>query len=370
MSTKRKQQQSSSSCGVDDKIMKMNSNKKTKFFRKGQTKRYIEAGQRGFLATTNFREKECVRECYNILNQYADELYGLDDFTKLKDAAQPKNHATGGNGTVHSGVDDKVTVKDVPSSDDENDEEEDIATTLENDIKASLVAGKSKDRRFQQVETGSSNCVFIRTTLVDPVDLAARIVKDLSVSHKAITRNVLRFIPVETICKANVTDIVNAAGPLFDKHFLNAPSTTFSVVYNKRCNETIKRDEIINELAQLVTLKNMTHKVDLKNAHYSIIVEVIKGLCCLSVVPEYMQMKKYNLTELGTSPPKPAEPVDAEVATPAPKPAEPFDAEVATLPSKPAEPVDAEVATPPKKSAEPVKAEVGNVAVLKPIVAE
>lgn len=311
MSTKRKQQHhSSSGGGGDKKIMKMNSNKKTNFFRKGQAKRFIEAGQRGFLATTNFREKECVRECYNILNQYADELYGADDFTKLKEAAQPKKDETAGNVDGVAPVD--STVKDVSSSDDENDEE-DIATKLENDIKASVVAGKSKDRRFQQVETGSSNCVFIRTTLANPVELATRIVKDLSASHKPITRNVLRFLPVETVCKANVTDIVNAAGPLFDKHFLNAPSTTFSVVYNKRCNETVKRDEIINELAQLVTLKNMTHKVDLKNAHYSIIVEVIKGLCCLSVVPEYTQWKKYNLTELGAPPPRPAEPVDAEV---------------------------------------------------------
>lgn len=308
MSSKRKQNQSSSG-GADVKIMKMNSNKKTKFFRKGQAKRFIEAGQKGFLATTNFREKECVRECYNILNQYADELYGLDDFTKLKDAAQHTKVETAGNGEVaplDSCVNDKPTVKD-DSSSDENDEEEDIATKLENDIKASVVAGKSKDRRFQQVETGSTNCVFIRTTLENPVELAARIVKDLSSSHKAITRNVLRFLPVETVCKANVTDIVNAAGPLFDKHFLNAPPTTFSVVYNKRCNETVKRDEIINELAGLVTLKNMTHKVDLKNAHYSIIVEVIKGLCCLSVVPEYQKWKKYNLTELGAPPPKPTE---------------------------------------------------------------
>lgn len=192
MSTKRKQQ--SSGGGGANKIMKMNSNKKTQYFRQGKAKRFIEAGQSGFLATTNFREKECVRECYNILNQYADELYGPDDFTKPKAAAQPKKDESAGNDPIIAPVDsdeNKAVLKEVPSSDDDNDGEEDIATKLENDIKASVVAAKSKDRRFQQVETGSTNCVFIRTTLSDPVELATRIVNDLSVSHKAITRNVL-----------------------------------------------------------------------------------------------------------------------------------------------------------------------------------
>ena len=32
----------------------------------------------GFLATCNNREKECVQEAYNILNEYADQIYGKE----------------------------------------------------------------------------------------------------------------------------------------------------------------------------------------------------------------------------------------------------------------------------------------------------
>jgi len=39
---------------------------------------YLEPGMKGFLITCNNREKEAVREAYNILNEYADELYGPD----------------------------------------------------------------------------------------------------------------------------------------------------------------------------------------------------------------------------------------------------------------------------------------------------
>lgn len=38
----------------------------------------LECGMKGFLCTCNFREKDCVREAYNLLNEYADKLYGVE----------------------------------------------------------------------------------------------------------------------------------------------------------------------------------------------------------------------------------------------------------------------------------------------------
>ena len=37
----------------------------------------LEAGLRGFLVTCNRDEKQAVRESYNVLNEYADILYGV-----------------------------------------------------------------------------------------------------------------------------------------------------------------------------------------------------------------------------------------------------------------------------------------------------
>ena len=36
----------------------------------------LDAGMRGVLITCNKREKEAIREAYNLLNEYADKLYG------------------------------------------------------------------------------------------------------------------------------------------------------------------------------------------------------------------------------------------------------------------------------------------------------
>lgn len=51
-------------------------------------------------------------------------------------------------------------------------------------------------------------------------------------------------------------------------------------------------------MADLIASKNNKNKVDLKNGQVCVLVEVMKGLCCLSVLPDYFLLKKYNLAEL------------------------------------------------------------------------
>ena len=60
----------------------------------------------------------------------------------------------------------------------------------------------------------------------------------------------------------------NAAGLLFDLHFLKEPST-FAINFNKRFNNDIQRDEVIKELADLVTMKNIGNTVNLKEPQVS-----------------------------------------------------------------------------------------------------
>lgn len=55
-----------------------NKNKYKAFANKHKKGSKLEPGLVGFLCTCNgkFREKDCLREAYNILNEFADELYG------------------------------------------------------------------------------------------------------------------------------------------------------------------------------------------------------------------------------------------------------------------------------------------------------
>ncbi|XP_037818078.1 THUMP domain-containing protein 1 homolog [Lucilia sericata] len=251
---------------------------KKKFYQPNR-KQYLEVGHKGFLATCNFNEKDCVRECYNILNQYANELYGPEE-DEQKEVSN-----------------DQIAQKKQEANDEEH-ATDDIADVLQKQIDATQLKIKTPGkRRFQAVDTGASNCVFIKTTLDDPVAMAGHIVKDIAETKQQKTRHLLRLVPIDAVCKANDKDIVNTAGQLCDKYFLKEP-TTFSIVFNKRFNNDINRDQMIREIADLIHAKNIKNKVDLKHAKRSLIVEVIKGLCCLSVVDDYMGMKKYNLVEL------------------------------------------------------------------------
>lgn len=48
----------------------------------------------------------------------------------------------------------------------------------------------------------------------------------------------------------------------------------------------------------LVTTLNCKNKVDLTKPQLTIIVEVIKAVCCFSVVKDYKLYKKYNVQEV------------------------------------------------------------------------
>lgn len=49
---------------------------------KQQHNHVLRSGLKGFLCTCNFHERDCVREAYNLLNQFADRLYGPEDLKK------------------------------------------------------------------------------------------------------------------------------------------------------------------------------------------------------------------------------------------------------------------------------------------------
>jgi len=66
----------------------MSDKRKKSYYKKSgtQNKKFrgqndLDADMRGFLVTCNTHEKETVRELYNILNEYADSLYGPEVFT-------------------------------------------------------------------------------------------------------------------------------------------------------------------------------------------------------------------------------------------------------------------------------------------------
>lgn len=63
-------------------------------------------------------------------------------------------------------------------------------------------------------------------------------------------------------------------------------------------NHNLKRDDIIAPLAEIVKKQYPEIKVDLDNPETSIVVEVLRGTCCLGIVTNYSGRSKYNLVEI------------------------------------------------------------------------
>lgn len=222
----------------------------------------LEPGMKGFLCSCNFREKDCIRESYNILNEYADIVYGNE-------------------GNKNETLEEVVNV------------EEDIEGLLK-EIESLKSANEKAGRRFQVIESGAKNFLFIRTTVDDPVKLAEMIVKDINDKKKQKTRFLLRLVPVEITCKAYIDDIKKACEPLLEKYFKDAQKS-FSIVFNHRNNNNISKNEVITGIADMVAAKRSDHTVNLKAAEVSIVIEIIRNIALVGVVPNFTKYKKYNL---------------------------------------------------------------------------
>uniref|UniRef100_A0A182TCF9 THUMP domain-containing protein n=1 Tax=Anopheles maculatus TaxID=74869 RepID=A0A182TCF9_9DIPT len=219
--------------------------------------------------------RDCIRDSYRILNAYADELYGPVDVTSTPDD----------NGGAPDAAESNVAS-----------DEEDISIKLQKEAEA---AGRKQNRsfRFQSVESGAMNCLFVQTILPDPNEMALKLMKDLSTTKKHKSRFILRMLPIQAVCRANLKDIIDVVGNLSDRFFLKEPKT-YAIIFNRRLNNDLSREDVIREVADLITTKNAGNKANLKSPQLAVIVEVIKGLCCIGILPEYYQLRKYNLVEL------------------------------------------------------------------------
>ena len=120
------------------------------------------------LLTCNNREKEAVREAYNLLNEYKEKIVGPPTDSSAQDE----------------------------SDDSGQDSDGDIEAALEKE-KADLNKERSKkpsEREFQVVDSGARNCIFIKTSLDCPEKLMEEIISDLEETKKLKSRYILRFV--------------------------------------------------------------------------------------------------------------------------------------------------------------------------------
>ncbi|KAK1886502.1 THUMP domain containing protein 1 [Dissostichus eleginoides] len=245
--------------------------------------RELEVGMQGILITCNMNERKCTAEAFNLLNEYADQLYGPE---KLQE----------NNG----------------SSSDGEAEEEDVDVALKKEVAQLKASGAKRERRFMALDSGANNVIFIKTQNLEADKLVHHILSDLHTTKKHKSRVILRMLPVTGTCKAFQEDMVKYLTTFLEPWFKTPNCGTYQIAFKARNSSHNKRDEIIKTIAGMVGKLNPKNKVDLTNPELTIVVEVIKAVCCLSVVKDYSLYRKYNVQEVvKEDTPKP----DAETET-------------------------------------------------------
>ncbi|XP_036046455.1 THUMP domain-containing protein 1 [Onychomys torridus] len=231
--------------------------------------RQLEPGLQGILITCNMNERKCVEEAYSLLNEYGDDMYGPEKFI---DKDQQPSGSEG--------------------------EDDDVEAALKKEVGDIKASTEMRLRRFQSMESGANNVVFIRTLGIEPEKLVHHILQDMYKTKKKKTRVILRMLPISGTCKAFLEDMKKYAETFLEPWFKSPNKGTFQIVYKSRNNSHMNREEVIKELAGIVGSLNSENKVDLTNPEYTVVVEIIKAVCCLSVVKDYVLFRKYNLQEV------------------------------------------------------------------------
>jgi len=254
--------------------------KRKKSYYMGPAKRQRKqevAGSVGYLGSCNTREDIAVRECYDLLNAYADQVHGPVVPDSDEAAKEEKSDSAEKN------------------SEDE-DSEEDLDAALEKEITEAGMKKEKKNFRFQASNCGVSQNIFIRTTLPDPLPTLTAALEDIKATGKARTRALARLLPVQCVCPAYHKDIEKAFTGFCENRFSDKKS--FYVIIKVKNTNTVNKTDVLG-----ITLKVMKEVAPgcepvLVNADTTVLINVLKTACYISEAPRYEHFKKYNLIQL------------------------------------------------------------------------
>ncbi|KAK3259445.1 hypothetical protein CYMTET_31554 [Cymbomonas tetramitiformis] len=152
----------------------------------------------------------------------------------------------------------------------------------------------------RSLASGHFPLVAFDATEPDPVTLALELMDNVEASAEALP-TVVRLLPVQTTCAATLACVAEAVAPLLAHTWPDAAST-FAVWFRVRRRSGspptgLKRDEAILEIAECVRRCVPNATVNLGAPDVTVHCEVLEevALCCLSVLPRWVELDEYRL---------------------------------------------------------------------------
>ncbi|KAI7832997.1 hypothetical protein BX661DRAFT_178931 [Kickxella alabastrina] len=248
-------------------------------FKNSQSVFEISPGMKGIFATCNrHKEKKSAHETIDLLEEYASKLY--------------------------PGIEDEIMNDGEEDEDADADEKPDAPKVDIEDEIAREVAGmksKWKPKLFRYYNTMIDCLIFIKChRKIDPGKLVQFIFDDLTKTMQRKTRFTGRIVPAQVTTTSKLDAIVKGATEVASELLAeDAEPSTFALVVNIRYCDALKRDDVIPAVAAPLDAK---HKVDLKNAKYTIVIEAFKSMCIIGLVEDFNARRRLNLQTLFDEP--------------------------------------------------------------------
>ena len=204
-----------------------------------------------------------LREIRNVLETYFDE----------EEDSFKRNHI--------DSVDDKSNIA--------------SSSSLDQEIQRLKKESSKKSRKFLHVKTGMPGIEVVRVEKADPAEIVRNMFETMSKTNKSTFRECFRIVPMQKIVTSKLSQILDASRELIAAHLpKDGPSRTFSVIYRKS-NSTLKRDEVIHGVANLVDPK---YKVNLKSPDLVILIHSIRSICGISILKTYYRLHEYSIPKM------------------------------------------------------------------------
>mmetsp|Transcript_62533 Transcript_62533/g.104068 ORF Transcript_62533/g.104068 Transcript_62533/m.104068 type:complete len:270 (+) Transcript_62533:30-839(+) len=157
-------------------------------------------------------------------------------------------------------------------------------------------------QRFSVVQTGCGGNVMIRFQhdQDEPLQIVDRAMEAARTTGTSGAPHVVRLLPVQATCAANRASIMQAVTPLIQT--LKGCEKTFAVQWRRRCNTGLDKMEVIDAIAMAMRDIAPKAKVDLCKPQVAVLLEVVKTVCCVSVLPDWQHFKSYNLRAICEKP--------------------------------------------------------------------
>jgi tRNA acetyltransferase TAN1 len=139
------------------------------------------------------------------------------------------------------------------------------------------------------------------STKWDPVPIVRKVLQDIendTGKDAPSSRFVSRMIPLQATCYVSEEELQIASRLLIQRYFPVA-TTTFAVAVKRRfCQAALPKAKIIDIMAAAVLEKVPKCKVDLDKPEVTVVMEICKTMCGLSVIPNCQDhFKNFNLAE-------------------------------------------------------------------------